>query len=187
MVTQSHLHDSVYCTRFWICHLLKSLPLISLEFASAQGHRCNQNHHLSPTCESHIYNKSLWKICVWLRDQFLSVGLPSVHVTQAKRSLVLCMTLPTLTKINSKIATWFNDSKARPLNGRLALGPYHVTAVRFSHPSSNWNVTSNKDHTSPFQVSCILHFKRGCNRWLNACFKVVCLLKQPMLLRDCSP
>lgn len=47
-----------------------------------------------------------------------SVRLPLVHVIQAKCSLFLCMTLPTLTEINSKIATWVSDTKASPLNGR---------------------------------------------------------------------
>lgn len=46
-------------------------------------------------------------------------------------------------------------------------------------------VMLNKDIDKLFKSA--VHFKRECDRWLRACFKVICLLKQPMLLQDCSP
>lgn len=96
----------------------------------------------------------------------VSVRLPSVHVIQAKCSLFLCMTLPTLTEINSKIATWVSDTKASAFNGRqTCLGSVPCNSYVIVPSLFNLkHATPNKEHTWSFQVRCILHFRSGCSR-----------------------
>lgn len=84
---------------------------------------------------------------------------------------------------NSSMVQWHQDQAPY---WEICLGTMPCTgSAGLPHLLNLKQATLNKDTDYIFKSA--LHFNRECNKWLRACFKMLCLLKQPVLLQDCSP
>lgn len=78
---------------------------------------------------------------------------------------------------------WHQDQAS---SWEICLGTIPCTSsAGLPHLLNLKQVTLNKDIDNLFKSA--VHFKTQHNKWLSVCLKVICLLKQPMLLENCSP